>query len=386
MAPPRGYVSRAVKYQPHPEGGRAARRAAARSASNGPSRFLALPAELRVKIYELIFSPALTVVFRRKLPVPNQRKKGGIHWRYATEPHRGPTSQVRYCNELPMSDRTREKRKLPQGHALTLVGILFVNKQIYEEATAVLYGETTFLFERFEIARTFLRTAGSMNLEAIQSLVLEHVTQTSNHTDKAAEKQLKAEKSFANMCRQFNENLPKLKNLRVAIELSGPDQIVPRYANRGSKTFNITQYGERWWMQAIQSFSGSKQLQQVIVKFKMPSDFELRTTFIEQSEVWHGDPAFPRMFSLWLRYQKSLHHSMGLVVEKLIMGQKDEEVWRTHMQRLGHYRAFCFNPAEGVAKTIEDKAYKAFVADWDARAEEDTEGADVQPEVDGEGW
>ncbi|KAK5707181.1 hypothetical protein LTR17_020923 [Elasticomyces elasticus] len=393
MPPPRGHVSRATRCQPHPEGSRATRRAAAKSASNQPSRFLALPAELRVKIYSLLFFN-LTTILRRKLPIQNQRRNGGIHWRYANEPQ-GPSKQVRYCNALPMSGYTQETRKLPRGHKFSLTGILFVNKQIHIEAAAVLYEESTFFFERFEIARSFLRTVGKINLEAIRSLTFQHETQfASTATDlidkrdaDSLDKKARADKSFSNMCRQFVAALPNLRSLRLTVELvTLPDEIVPEFRDRGSETFSIERYEGRSWFQAIRHFSELKELQNVIIKFKIPNDKEMRENLADEINGDHGDPHFQRLFTVWLRYQKSLHHSLGLVVGRLIMGQVKDEAWKSHLQKLAEYRAFCFNPLEPVAKTMEGREYKAFLAECDSKAKREKQEVVTQPVGAADGW
>ncbi|KAK4898874.1 hypothetical protein LTR27_003605 [Elasticomyces elasticus] len=385
MPPPRGY--------PHPEGSRATRRAAARAASNEPSRFLALPAELRVKIYSLLFSD-LTTIFRRKLPVQNQRRNGEIHWRYATEPQ-GRSTEVRYCNDLPISNHTREIRKLLRDHKFSLTGILFVNKQIHREATAVLYEKSTFFFERFELARSFLRTVGSINLEAIRSITFQHETHfASTATDlidkrdaDSLDKKARADKSFANMCRQFVTALPNLRTLRLTVELvTLPDEIVPEFRDRGSETFSVKQYEGRNWFQAIQQFAELKELQKVIVKFKLPNDKEMRENLADEINRDHGDPHLQRLFTVWLRYQKSLHFSLGLVVGRLVMGQVKDEAWTSHLQKLAEYSAFCFNPSESVAKTMEDREYKAFLVVCDSKAEKEKQEAATQPIGAAAGW
>ena len=96
----------------------------------GPSCFLKLRPELRIKIYKLVFSPILTVVFRKKLHEQNQRWHLEKHWRYSTEPQEtADRLQVRYCDEeLPISERTLAHRQLQEGHPSSLSGILFANK------------------------------------------------------------------------------------------------------------------------------------------------------------------------------------------------------------------------------------------------------------------
>ncbi|KAK3626223.1 hypothetical protein LTR22_023245 [Elasticomyces elasticus] len=290
-----------------------------------------------------------------------------------------------------MSDYTQETRKPPRRHRFSLSSILFVNKQIHREATAVLYEESTFFFERFEIARSFLRTVGSVNLEAIRSLTFQHETQfASTATDlidkrdaDSLDKKARADKSFVNMCRQFITALPNLRTLRLAVELvTLPDEIVPEFRDRGSETFSIEQYKGR----TIQQFAESKELREVIVEFKLPNDKEMRENFADEINRDHGDPHFQRLFMVWLRYQKSLHFSLGLVVGRLIMGQVKDEAWQSHLQKLAEYRAFCFNPLEPVAKTMEGREYKTFLAECDSKAGKEKQEAAIQPIGAAAGW
>ncbi|KAK6423400.1 hypothetical protein LTR81_004053 [Elasticomyces elasticus] len=347
----------------------------------GPNRFITLPAELRIKIYELILFPsALTVVFRRKLNDKNGRKGNSSQWRFASEPQPSAVSRVRYCEDLPMSRYTREGRALPKGHPFTLSAMLFVNKQIYKEATAVLYEQCNFFFDRFEVARSFLRIVSKPNLDTIRSLTIQHVTQNSGRSAKAIEGKNGADLGFLRMCRQFVADLPSVRKLRVAVEvMEHPSHIVPDFSDQGSSTFTVEQYKDRKWLQTLEVFKGMKDLIDVNIEFKMMPDEDMECWFMCDRDVQDilgyapGGPERDRIMALWLGWFKSLHRSMGEVVRRIVLRQSETDAWKDHVVNLEEYRAFCMDPLEPVAQTLASDEYQKYKLLWD------TENAKKKP-------
>ncbi|TKA59689.1 hypothetical protein B0A55_12535 [Friedmanniomyces simplex] len=385
--PARANAARAVANR-ESQGNRATRRRAAKATSaTGPRRFVPLPAELRIRIYQLVFSPTITIVFRRKLPEPIQRYNSAKHWRCAAEPQSGPTSQVRYCDELPISKHIRATRRASQGHPVSLSGILFANQQIHTEAIAVLYEECNFFFERFRTARTFLRTMNKLNLESIRTLTFQLMTQVQGRAAKAKEAKEKADLGFANMCQQFVAALPKLKTLRLAVQLmEQPNHIVPDLADQGRSTFSVQQYEARFWLQAIKVFGEMEELSDVRIQFKTMSDSDLQAWFVFSSYISEvlpstmGDAQYERVVVLFLRWHKSLHKSMGEVVRCLILGRPKEEAGKDHLVKLEQYRAYCYDPLGRVAETLESREYKELVLKYDKKTEGKKGDADMVEE------
>ncbi|KAK3646692.1 hypothetical protein LTR56_008456 [Elasticomyces elasticus] len=352
----------------------------------GPSRLLALPAELRIKIYELILSPSVTVVLRSKLNSRHRIKRhdGSSrpgHWRYATEPHTTKSTQVRFCDELPLSQASRDmsaKRNPAGRHPFSLTSILFTNKQIHGEAAAVLYKTSIFFFEPFRLARTFLRNAGQTNLESIRNVTLEHIAQMLGRGPNAQEIKRKAEQGFVNMCRHVVDALPNLKKLIVRIELhERRDTIVPDFSDQGCTTFGKQEYEARFWMRAISMFAELKQLSGVSVRFELGCDEDLELFFMSNPDImeilpWFaGDPEHDRIQERWLRWHKKLYRSMGEVMEGIILRKPEEELWKDHLAKLN-----CYTTPE--AETVEGAAYKAFVVKRDKEAEDKRQKAAAQ--------
>ncbi|KAK4898808.1 hypothetical protein LTR27_003539 [Elasticomyces elasticus] len=351
----------------------------------GPSRFLALPAELRIRIYELVLSPSVTVVFRRKLNHgPHINRYNGrrrpIHWRCVTEPRNTPTRQVRFCDELPLSQATRDmsaKRNPARRHPFSLTSILFTNKQIHREATAVLYENCTFFFEPFRLARTFLRNAGQANLENIRNVTLEHIAQMVGRGPNAQGIKRKAEQGFVNMCRHIVDVLPNLKKLDVRIELHERwDNIVPEFSEQASVTYSKQDYEARFWMRAISMFAELNNLVDVSIHFQLMSDDDMECWFIGSPYImeilpWSlGDPEHDRIQERWMTWHKTLYRSMGEVMGRIILREPEEEVWNDHLAKISQYRAFCYSPLRREVETTEEEAYKAYVAEWDKKVED----------------
>ncbi|KAK5721461.1 hypothetical protein LTR17_014581 [Elasticomyces elasticus] len=362
----------------------------------GPSRFLLLPAELRIRIYELVLSPSVTVVFRSKLNRRHRTKRhdGSSrpgHWRYATEPHNTKSTQVRFCNELPLSQASRDmsaKRNRHRSHPFSLIGILLTNKQIHGETAAVLYETSTFFFEPFRLARTFLRNAGQANLENIRNVTLEHIAQALGDRPFEARAQVlkrKAEQGFANMCRHVTDALPNLRKLEIRIKLQEMrDHIVPDFSDQAHTTFGKQDYEARFWFQAIKSFAELKQLTDVSVRFELDCDEDLELYFMGNPYImeilpWFaGHPEHDRIQERWLRWHKKLYRSMGEVMERIILRKPEEEVWKDHLAKLNWYGAFCYSYTTPEAETVEGAAYRAFVVKRDKGAEEKRQKAAAQ--------
>ncbi|KAK5689909.1 hypothetical protein LTR97_012669 [Elasticomyces elasticus] len=350
----------------------------------GQSRFLALPAELRIRIYELVLSPSVTVVFRRKLNRgPHINRYNGsrrpIHWRCATEPRDTPTRQVRFCH--PGHECETQFRQTPP----VLAHILFTNKQIHREATAVLYENCTFFFEPFRLARTFLRNAGQANLENIRNVTLKHIAQMLGRGPNAQVIKKKAEQGLVNMCRHVVDALPNLKKLIVRIELHERwDNIVPEFSEQASVTYSKQDYEARFWMRAISMFAELKSLVDVSIHFQLMSDDDMECWFIGSPYImeilpWSlGDPEHDRIQGRWMTWHRRLYHSMGEVMARIILGRPEDEIWNDHLAMISQYRAFCYSPLSREVETLEQEGYKAFVVNEDKRAEDDRQKAAAQ--------
>ncbi|KAK3677597.1 hypothetical protein LTR78_002447 [Recurvomyces mirabilis] len=369
MSPLKATVHRADAHKT--KGSFVVRRLQASPPEKDQSRLLALPPELRNKIYELVFA-GVTVVFRTGILT-------------GTVETRSMPTRSSYDRR----PRTDEAREVPEWRAITnpqptknmrvLQCLLLVNRQLHHEATSIMYGSCKFFFHPTNLVHRFLENAGKANLHNITTMRLEHVTKAYGSTSQDKHMKEKADRGLDNICVRLAQNLPKLTTLELGIQLKElPDHIVPHFGEP-DRTFTVKSYVSRPWFQALSNFSKLKKLENGKVTIRTLSNSEMISMFYCDLNIVDALPPFnpalgpsrerqhEEIQERWGHYYLSLHQSIGDAVRDTILRKPEHEVWAAHVQKLEQYRAFCWAPQDPITATLESVEYKMFKLQYDER-------------------
>ncbi|KAK4560990.1 hypothetical protein LTR86_004945 [Recurvomyces mirabilis] len=359
------------------------------------SSLLALPPELRNKIYELVFA-GVTVVFRTGIltgPVetpsmPTRSRYGRRsrtdearevpEWRAITDPH--PTKNMRVLQCASLTHKTYTFFRFNNTKWRTsLSGLLLVNRQLHHEATSIMCGSCKFFFHPTNLAHRFLENVGKANLDRITIMRLEHVTKAYGSTMQDKHMKEKADRGLDNICVRLAQNLPNLTTLELGIQLKElPDHIVPHFGEP-DRTFTVKSYVNRPWFQALSKFSKLEKLENVNVTIRTLSNSEMISMFYCDLNIVDALPPFnpalgpsrerqhEEIQERWGHYYLSLHKSIGDAVRNTIFRKPEHEVWAAHVQKLEQYRAFCWAPQDPITATLESVEYKMFKLQYDER-------------------
>ncbi|KAK4541591.1 hypothetical protein LTR36_007888 [Oleoguttula mirabilis] len=344
---------------------RPANRALAGWTTGKRCRFFELPAELRKQIYELVFTPPTTIVFRNQEANAERRDNRKGMPRKTKQPMKpditSPT--IRCGREL---SRGNECERVNTKWCTSVSGIILASRRTYHEAIPILYEQTIFHFGVFKLARSFLKVISKLNCDSVRQLQLYHRTWSHGSTADARLAKEKADAGFRRLCGQFATALPNVISLEVAVKIyEHPDRIVPTYSDPVD-AITVKLSTELSWVQALKAFATLSKLTHVTVELlDMPDDalecwFGCDSSYREVTPYSHRDPICRR----WIDFRHSLYRSLGEAVRRLIMGFEGDAVWEEHMAGLEKYRAFCWDQLAPTAKTIADPRYAAFVAKY----------------------
>ena len=209
-----------------------------RKQRNRESRFIALPAELRNRIYQFVFMPS-------------------------------PKVELRGAERLGRS-RLREPKWRTSTSAIVLV-----NKQIYEEAIPILYRSCTFAFEPLRQAQWFLRTVRKPDLQNVRRMSLEHTFQTKGPTEEAADKKYKSDYSFAVLCGLLAQHLPNVTSLDLVIAIPKSDLgIIVPYFGIPPNTYNMESLSNIVWIRPLKAFTRLRKLAESGVRLQVHIDIQ----------------------------------------------------------------------------------------------------------------
>lgn len=185
---------------------------------SGPPPFLDFPGEIRNLIYSYIFPWELY-----EICCLGKRAKS-LTYRFVTQPLKGPRLD-------PSVDRRRRlldyPRRIRSNECIPLyelspgpAAILLTCKQIHEEASLLLYTNSTFAFSSLRALSTFLSTIRTSCKQSIRSLHLNHytagnlgLTQTNKNTQGYDQKWL-------DLCWKVRDELCNLKELSIVLTIN----------------------------------------------------------------------------------------------------------------------------------------------------------------------
>jgi hypothetical protein len=158
--------------------------------------FVDLPAEIRNKIYDLLF--AGYVLLYRSHPVRERLENPQVKPRLYLA-----------CRRL---------YSWPAGtHFYIAPGLLRVCRQVHEEAVAFLYGNTIFRFESVFTVNKFLNIVPAAN--AIRKLELRHSTYGEPQLTEDRKWKHRHDKKWMDTCRRIAENMTSLEHLKIELRI-----------------------------------------------------------------------------------------------------------------------------------------------------------------------
>ncbi|EMC91417.1 hypothetical protein BAUCODRAFT_127319 [Baudoinia panamericana UAMH 10762] len=344
-------------------------------------RLLELPAELRNRIYEHIFSPPFIVLFRRRSLNKrlSKQQEGKVlpanvnHFEAKLEPLSSAAAPVIRFEQLmhARKDYNGANTRLLAEKNYPFAGIVLSNKQISQESLPYMYGREIFSFSSFKLARSFMQHIGSMNQLSVRRIQLRHSTMHRGQSIDSKRSVERCEHSFKSLCCELVNSFPNCEDIDIAVKDSNsPNSIVPLY-DEPEEVITLKAIRSLKWFSALAPFARLKQLKTVSVSVHDMTISELNRWFFgAKREVIQYDPALKisceRQQELccdqWVTYRAKLYRSLGDTIARLIMG--DKEPWKAHAELLEEYRAFCFTSLESPAKTLADAAYIAWRARW----------------------
>jgi hypothetical protein len=158
--------------------------------------FVDLPAEIRNKIYDLLF--AGYVLLYRSHPVRERFENPHVKTRLYLA-----------CRRI---------YSWPAGtHFYIAPGVLRVCRQVHDEAIAFLYGNTTFRLESVFTVNKFLNIVPAA--DAIRKLELRHSTYGEPRLTEDRKWKHRHDKKWMNTCRRIAKNMTSLEHLKIELRI-----------------------------------------------------------------------------------------------------------------------------------------------------------------------
>ena len=158
--------------------------------------FVDLPAEIRNKIYDLLFA--------------------GYVLLYRSHPVRERLENPQVKSRLYLA--CRHIYSWPAGtHFYIAPGLLRVCRQVHQEAVAFLYGNTTFCLESVFTVNKFLNIVPAA--DAIRKLELRHSTYGEPRLTEDRKWKHRHDKKWMNTCRRIAENMTSLEHLKIELRI-----------------------------------------------------------------------------------------------------------------------------------------------------------------------
>lgn len=181
-------------------------------------RFLELPAELRIKIYDYIFEKHVLEI------LPLTRSRGLTYWDRKSRKSKPVLRSwrslcVRGRSERPgRSDRRFDKwpRADPSPG---LAALLLTCEQIHQETYHLFYGRMTFLFTSQAILDRFMTTLSPSCIGAIQSIKLQHHTYGEPYMLRNQVWKETYDSKWAQLCEQAAERMTGLQELDIKLSI-----------------------------------------------------------------------------------------------------------------------------------------------------------------------
>lgn len=184
-----------------------------------PGLFLDFPGEIRNLIYGYVFPREIYEI--RCL----SKRAQSLTYTFATQPLKGPKLD-------PSVDRRRRQWDLPRRIRSTELGIplyelspgpaaiLLTCKQIHEEASSVLYQNSTFAFSSTRAMSNFLNTIRISCKQSIRSLHLRQYTVGDIDREYSYKEIEGHDRKWLDLCRKVRDELCNLKELSIVLTIN----------------------------------------------------------------------------------------------------------------------------------------------------------------------
>lgn len=163
--------------------------------------FLKLPAELRNKIYDLVFPECRVQI------IHNHPQKELAKWKRTHPVLRGCKPRFRLSRRM-LATKDSQLSPVP-------LDMLEVCRKINEEATAFLYGRTTFQFDSIKAINKFLNLAPNNGIANITSIKITQVCFGETELTENDQWKRKADKTWARVCARVATELTSLQYLDI---------------------------------------------------------------------------------------------------------------------------------------------------------------------------
>lgn len=192
-------------------------------------KFLALPGELRNKIYSYAFTPEFYQIGwagkgQKRDPAVKTKKRSLTYCLPKRPGCKMPQLAPDACRRRRLLDLPRRLQsnemipeyRLSPGPA----ALLLTCKTVNEEASPWFYGNSTFTFECQGVFQDFMETIGKSSKEAIRSLHLKHYTAGNAFYRCNQEYKTKFDRKWENLCWGASDELTSLEELGIDLTIN----------------------------------------------------------------------------------------------------------------------------------------------------------------------
>ena len=186
--------------------------------SSGVFPFQKLPAELRIKVYNLVFEKRILEI------LPRTKGSGLASWdgrrrkaRPSVHKQRSPLTRGQASKPGPTDKRAAKWSNTAAVPGLA--ALLLTCKQIYQETVHLLYGQVTFVFKSQTVLQRFVSTLSPLCLASIRSLKLQHHTYGEPYLNENLVWKEKYDSKWAALLQEAAPRMTGLRNLEIKLSI-----------------------------------------------------------------------------------------------------------------------------------------------------------------------
>ena len=268
------------------------------------------------------------------------------------------------CDQI--TTKRASPRKIPPKWRNSVSAIILVDKQTHNEARPLLYRSCLFLFEPKSLAHAFLNIVPRVDLRNIRNVRIDHQYPSyESLTAEVLRAKYNADCRFFNMCHQLAQAIPNVTSLILTITYVGTTElkrIIPELS-APENTHDLDYLNNK--LPCSQPLKPLAQLKK-LKKVEAHVSFSSGATFFDcfqaagyasfiRNNLGGNDAQVEDASKSWSMWCTHLHRSLAECIERMILREEEQDVWKDHLKMLDGYQKWRADPLSSWATYFPDE-------------------------------